>query len=39
MLGITFKEFPLIDSKKYDAHHGKGSMAAALQLLYDKTIV
>jgi hypothetical protein len=39
MLGITFKEFPLIDSKKYDTHHGKGSMEAALQLLYEKTIV
>lgn len=37
MLGVTFQQFPLMDSTKYDKHNGEGAMERALKLIYERT--
>ena len=39
MLGITFKQFPLMDPTKYDKYNGEGQMEKALKTLYDRTVI
>jgi len=39
MLGVSFKQFPLIDPTKYDNYNGKGAMASVLKTLYDRTVI
>jgi len=35
-LGVTFANFPLIASARYDELNGEGAMESALKLLYDR---
>jgi len=39
MLGVSFKQYPLIDATKYDNYNGKGAMSSVIKTLYERTVI
>jgi hypothetical protein len=39
MLGVSFKQFPLIDATKYDKHNGEDTMLRVLNILYERAVI